>query len=351
MSSIPYHNKQNSLQDLMAKSPQQNESFNNNFHAQLNTNNNNNINNNLNQTILNQSNIHKSQNNHHIQQLQIHRSQSSTTNNNNNNNHSSSGNMYNKELLRDLYQVESEIQQTCGYLKKLKQNKTEAWVNECINSSQSSILQHSSYPKYDKSVNYYHQFWHTYLLNEMMISKIKDFSGENKLLSQKISELDNLHKEYHKIQAARNKKKNRRPAKEIEKSYTCPYGDCVKIYGSEVSLNLHIKLKHNGGNKTERERLARSILLAQEQGESSPEQTLNFPPGYLDKYREAFIRDRQKGIDINKCGEGVDIIEEQEQDEEMDDEEYDSSSNHQSLQENSNINNNQTQQQNQLENF
>ena len=36
----------------------------------------------------------------------------------------------------------------------------------------------------------------------------------------------------------------------------CSYPNCNKFYGSEVSLNLHIKLKHNGGNKTERERLA-----------------------------------------------------------------------------------------------
>ena len=28
------------------------------------------------------------------------------------------------------------------------------------------------------------------------------------------------------------------------------------MYGSDVSLNLHIKLKHNGGNKTEREKVA-----------------------------------------------------------------------------------------------
>jgi len=54
----------------------------------------------------------------------------------------------------------------------------------------------------------------------------------------------------------KNKKKNRRTAVEIQKSHICPYVECQKLYGSEVSLNLHIKLKHNGGNKTERERLA-----------------------------------------------------------------------------------------------
>ena len=50
-------------------------------------------------------------------------------------------------------------------------------------------------------------------------------------------------------------KKTRRLSKDISKPYICPYDNCHKTYGSEVSLNLHIKLKHNGGNKTERERV------------------------------------------------------------------------------------------------
>lgn len=54
----------------------------------------------------------------------------------------------------------------------------------------------------------------------------------------------------------KNRKKNRRLAIEIEKNFTCPYERCYKVYGSDVSLNLHIKLKHNGGNKTDREKLA-----------------------------------------------------------------------------------------------
>jgi hypothetical protein len=59
----------------------------------------------------------------------------------------------------------------------------------------------------------------------------------------------------------KNRKKNRRLAIEIEKNFTCPYDRCYKVYGSDVSLNLHIKLKHNGGNKTDREKLAVLIAL------------------------------------------------------------------------------------------
>jgi hypothetical protein len=45
-------------------------------------------------------------------------------------------------------------------------------------------------------------------------------------------------------------------AVEIAKDFMCPYPKCRRVYGSDVSLNLHIKLKHNGGNKTDREKLA-----------------------------------------------------------------------------------------------
>ena len=52
----------------------------------------------------------------------------------------------------------------------------------------------------------------------------------------------------------------RRTAKEIERSFICPYNACGKHYGSEGSLNLHIKIKHNGGNKTDREKLILSCM-------------------------------------------------------------------------------------------
>ena len=42
----------------------------------------------------------------------------------------------------------------------------------------------------------------------------------------------------------------------INHSFQCPYPNCGKYYATEVSLNLHIKIKHKGGNKTEREKYA-----------------------------------------------------------------------------------------------
>ena len=40
------------------------------------------------------------------------------------------------------------------------------------------------------------------------------------------------------------KKRHRRTATEIARHYKCPISDCPKSYGSEGSLNQHIKLKH-----------------------------------------------------------------------------------------------------------
>jgi len=32
-------------------------------------------------------------------------------------------------------------------------------------------------------------------------------------------------------------------------NYECTYEGCSRVYSSSVSMNLHIKLKHNGGTK------------------------------------------------------------------------------------------------------
>jgi len=74
----------------------------------------------------------------------------------------------------------------------------------------------------------------------------------------------------------------RRCANEIARQYTCPYEKCSKSYASEGSLNLHIKIKHNGGNKTDRERIAKSLIFAKANGYEITKDIqiqLNLPPG------------------------------------------------------------------------
>ena len=85
-------------------------------------------------------------------------------------------------------------------------------------------------------------------------------------------------------QHSNHKKHSRRTTKEIERELICPYRNCGKAYGSEGSLNLHIKVKHNGGNKSARESLALKILKAHMQGDLSKvigSIVLNLPPGEI----------------------------------------------------------------------
>lgn len=99
--------------------------------------------------------------------------------------------------------------------------------------------------------------------NELSFALIKELSERTTELQELVKEIEVRvglcqisQEEYFRLYKLKNRKKNRRLAVEIEKKFECPYGKCYKVYGSDVSLNLHIKLKHNGGNKTDREKLA-----------------------------------------------------------------------------------------------
>jgi hypothetical protein len=85
----------------------------------------------------------------------------------------------------------------------------------------------------------------------------------------------------------RRKKHLRRTAGEIDRTYTCPYDGCSKFFGSEGSQNLHIKIKHNGGSKTDREKLAKTLINAyinqQLTNQIIDSVDLNLPPGVLTK--------------------------------------------------------------------
>jgi len=78
----------------------------------------------------------------------------------------------------------------------------------------------------------------------------------------------------------------RRCNKEISKSYICPYGSCGKNYGSEGSLNLHMKIKHHAGSKTEREKFAREVVIAIRAGHELALDQMRalctLPPGLLE---------------------------------------------------------------------
>lgn len=95
------------------------------------------------------------------------------------------------------------------------------------------------------------------------------------------------------------KKHFRRCANEIDKNFICPYNGCDKFYGSEGSLNLHMKLKHNAGSKTEREKVAKQLAWALQNGLQGDQLlklenlgSINLPPGSIDRAAQSL------GIDL-----------------------------------------------------
>ena len=74
-------------------------------------------------------------------------------------------------------------------------NDEDRWVAEEIamkkqtSTELSTKLTNVVYPKYDKKLCYYQEFWKVYLINEIMISKIKEYSVGNKALTKEIDEL------------------------------------------------------------------------------------------------------------------------------------------------------------------
>jgi transcription elongation factor Elf1 len=68
--------------------------------------------------------------------------------------------------------------------------------------------------------------------------------------------MQELFEEHDELLGSKAKKRGRRLDEEIDKTFNCPYERCYRQYGSDISLNNHIKIKHNGGNKTDREKAA-----------------------------------------------------------------------------------------------
>jgi len=66
-----------------------------------------------------------------------------------------------------------------------------------------------------------------------------------------------------------------------------------------------MKLKHSGGNKTDRERLAKSLVMAYTNSKSLPEININLPPGVIQEEAKKLNIDLtvQQISDIHKIAE------------------------------------------------
>jgi transcription elongation factor Elf1 len=143
-------------------------------------------------------------------------------------------------------------------------------------------------PKYNPNQDYYQLYWDLYLQNENLMASVCNESCITDDLVADCAQIEMFYDDnVEKLSSERylhngRKRHNRRCADELEKDFICPYEACNKLYGSEGSLNLHIKLKHNGGNKTDREKIAKSLVYANAKGLNLPveqlTQQLNLPP-------------------------------------------------------------------------
>ena len=128
-------------------------------------------------------------------------------------------------------------------------------------------------PVYDPNKNYNDAYWSLFCQNESILAKIEDISLSRDSYLKKILRIEEQYEHWHnnigdnddsdEYQKNLRKKHERRYAAEIAREYNCPYHGCEKMYGSEGSMNLHIKLKHKGGNKTDREKTAKHIVFCQ----------------------------------------------------------------------------------------
>lgn len=95
-----------------------------------------------------------------------------------------------------------------------------------------------------------------YLTTHVQIAQFKQLDGQLTRFRERLADSEQLEEDISELKRRSCRKKHRRPDKDIVKSFRCPYDNCFRSYGSDVSMNLHIKGVHNGGTKTERHNLA-----------------------------------------------------------------------------------------------
>jgi len=101
--------------------------------------------------------------------------------------------------------------------------------------------------------------------------------------------------------AEEKRKRHRRTATEIARHYRCPIEDCPKSYGSEGSLNQHIKLKHP---EFYQQMSANNQNIA---GLSKRESTINGGGSGSDSYDRDELSDDDQSFEVkNDYGRGKD---------------------------------------------
>lgn len=98
----------------------------------------------------------------------------------------------------------------------------------------------------DVNFNYYHEYCRLHLANVVLMSQMRELVNERNELTNRFTKLQKKGDEIRDGERSdeNRKKRFRRTADEIERHYRCPVVTCQRSYGSEGSLNQHLKLKH-----------------------------------------------------------------------------------------------------------
>lgn len=141
-------------------------------------------------------------------------------------------------------------------------------------------------PRFFKKENYFQEGWNMFLMNEILLSFYKNTILENTIMEHQIAdckrELSCLQRE------TKLKDKARRIASEIVRSFQCPYENCKKRYGTQAAMNLHIKNRHSGGLKSDRNKFAISVFNALKNNKPLPETDLKLPGNFVDRVKEVY---------------------------------------------------------------
>ena len=148
-------------------------------------------------------------------------------------------------------------------------------------------------PAYDPNIKYDTEFYNMFIENQNLLEQVEREAEErNDMLMKGYRIKDYYDKNVSDIKQTRYKNgrriHDRKTNEELEKEEECPYHGCTKQFASEGALNLHIKTKHNGGNKTDREKLAKALVSRKSQGQQIlwDKLQISLPPGIIKKAAE-----------------------------------------------------------------
>ena len=105
----------------------------------------------------------------------------------------------------------------------------------------------------EQNYKYYLDYLKIEETNRLLKNELSSLLKEKNDLKQCIARLDRRNRKLYPDESKKeindlytNRKRHRRGKNEIKRMFKCGYPNCGKTYGSEGSLNQHIKIKHNG---------------------------------------------------------------------------------------------------------